>query len=162
MALSDAQRDRESLTLTYTGDFNAPPERVWQLWDDARLLERWWGPPGWPATFERHEFAPGGTSHYFMKGPQGERAHGWWRIQSIDPGHAIEFDDGFADETGMPEPSLPTIHERVELQPSEQGTHMVLTAQFDSLEDMQQLLDMGADEGTREAIEQMDELLREE
>ena len=98
-----------------------------------------------------------------MKGPRGRaRPRLVEDPVRIDPGHTIEFDDGFADETGMPEPSLPTIHERVELQPSEQGTHMVLTSHFDSLEDMQQLLDMGADEGTREAIEQMDDLLREE
>ena len=45
--------------------------RVWQLWADPRLLERWWGPPGFPATFEHHDLTPGGTITYFMSGPDG-------------------------------------------------------------------------------------------
>jgi hypothetical protein len=32
----------EARTLTLTAAFAAPPEKVWPLWDDPRLLERWW------------------------------------------------------------------------------------------------------------------------
>ena len=39
------------LTLTITAEFNAPVTRVWELWENPRLLERWWGPPTYPATF---------------------------------------------------------------------------------------------------------------
>src|SRR3954452_11538029 len=34
--------------------------RVWNLWEDPRKLERWSGPPCYPATFTRYEFEPGG------------------------------------------------------------------------------------------------------
>ena len=51
----NVQKDPEALTLTLIAEFDAGPERIWDLWADPRQLERWWGPPTYPATFERHE-----------------------------------------------------------------------------------------------------------
>ena len=66
-------------------EFDAPIERVWQLWADPRQLERWWGPPTHPATVEKHDLAAGGEVAYFMTGPEGEQSRGWWRVTSVDP-----------------------------------------------------------------------------
>lgn len=30
-------------------EFEAAPERLWDVWDDPRQLERWWGPSPYPA-----------------------------------------------------------------------------------------------------------------
>ena len=84
MTFVSSTKDTESLTLTLVTEFAAEPARVWQVWEDPRQLERWWGPPTWPATFATHDFTPGGRCHYFMTGPEGERAHGWWRFIAID------------------------------------------------------------------------------
>ena len=51
-------------------EFAASPERVWEVWENPRQLERWWGPPTYPATFTRHDFVVGGESRYFMTGPE--------------------------------------------------------------------------------------------
>ena len=61
MTVTSIDTDFEALTLTIVADFDAPRERVWELWADPRKLERWWGPPDYPATFERHELTPGGA-----------------------------------------------------------------------------------------------------
>ncbi|MEJ7695518.1 MAG: SRPBCC domain-containing protein [Candidatus Limnocylindrales bacterium] len=45
MTVTAVRKDPEDLTLTITAQFDASPERVWQLWADPRQLERWWGPP---------------------------------------------------------------------------------------------------------------------
>lgn len=58
MSVTSVAKDLDNLTLTLVADFDAPAERVWQLWDDPRKLERWWGPPTHPATVERHDLAP--------------------------------------------------------------------------------------------------------
>ena len=76
MTVLDVRRDPEALTITVTAEFAAPRDRVWQLYADPRQLERWWGPPEWPATFERHEIVPGGVATYYMTGPDGEKAPG--------------------------------------------------------------------------------------
>ena len=71
----------------------------------------------------------------------------------------IEFDDGFTDQAGRPDLAMPLTHDKVELIDTEYGTRMILTMQFDSADDMQKALDMGAEEGNREAFAQIDDLL---
>ena len=45
MTVTAVHKDPDALTMTLTAEFDASPERVWQLWADPRQLERWWGPP---------------------------------------------------------------------------------------------------------------------
>ena len=41
MTVTAVQKDPDALTMTLTAEFDAPAERVWQLWADPRQLERW-------------------------------------------------------------------------------------------------------------------------
>lgn len=41
MSVTEVRKDPANLTLTVTCEFQATPERVWQLWADPRQLERW-------------------------------------------------------------------------------------------------------------------------
>ena len=84
MPVIDVHKDTEALTLTFVAEFAADVERVWQVWADPRQLERWWGPPEWPATFEEHELSAGGRCRYYMTGPGGEKARGWWTVTAVD------------------------------------------------------------------------------
>jgi uncharacterized protein YndB with AHSA1/START domain len=159
MTVKDVQKDPAALTMVVTAEFNAPIERVWQLWADPRKLERWWGPPTYPATFVDHNLVPGGAATYFMTGPEGDKHHGWWRVLAVDPPHSFEVEDGFADDTGRPNPDLPVTTMHVVL--SEEGgvTQVTITSTFPSREAMEQLISMGVEEGLREAMGQMDAIL---
>ena len=44
MTVTAVRKDLDALTLILTAEFEASPERVWDLWADPRQLERWWGP----------------------------------------------------------------------------------------------------------------------
>ena len=85
MTVTNVDKDLDACTLTITAEFDAPLERVWELWADPRKLERWWGPPGYPATFVQHDLAPGALVTYFMTGPDAETSRGWWRVTAVDP-----------------------------------------------------------------------------
>ncbi|SDC05702.1 Uncharacterized conserved protein YndB, AHSA1/START domain [Raineyella antarctica] len=160
MTVTDARKSTEELTLSFVAEFDAPVERVWQLWEDPRQLERWWGPPGWPATFETYEFEEGGRASYFMTGPDGEQPRGWWTITRIDAPHRLEFDDGFADENGQPTGDLGATHGVVTLAEREGGgTRMTITTSFESREQLEAMSRMGMEEGMRAAIGQMDAIL---
>jgi uncharacterized protein YndB with AHSA1/START domain len=159
MTVVSTTQDTERLTLTVVAELAAPPSRVWQLLADPRLLERWWGPPTWPATFVDHELVPGGRSHYYMTGPDGEQAHGWWRIVSVDEARSVEIEDGFADETGAPNLDLPTNTTRIDLAATPDGTRLTVTSQFSTAEQMDQMTAMGMVEGLTGAMGQMDEVL---
>jgi uncharacterized protein YndB with AHSA1/START domain len=159
MAVTSVDKDLDNLTLTLVADFDAPIERVWQLWADPRQLERWWGPPTYPATVLEHDLTPGGDVTYFMTGPEGDKPRGWWRVMSVNPPRFLEFTDGFADEDGAPIADMPTTRVTVRLTEHERGTRMELRSSFDSREQMEQLLRMGAAEGLQQAVGQMDALL---
>jgi uncharacterized protein YndB with AHSA1/START domain len=159
MSVISVDKDFDSLTLTLVAEFDAPIERVWQLWADPRQLERWWGPPSHPATVDRHDLTVGGGVTYFMTGPAGDRSRGWWRVTSVDPPKSLEFTDGFADQDGTPVAGMPTTTVRVQLSERDGGTRMVLRSMFDSREHMDQVVDIGAPEVLRESVGQMDALL---
>lgn len=159
MAVVDAQKDAKTLTFTIVAEFDATVERVWQIWEDPRQLERWWGPPSWPATFERHDFVPGGTVNYFMTGPDGEKSRGWWRITAIAAPTRLEFDDGFADENGDPVGEMGQTHAVVTLEAVEDRTRMTTVSHFESAEQLEQMLEMGMEEGLKQAMGQIDAIL---
>ena len=159
MTVISTTPDTTTLTLTVVADLAAPPERAWQVWVDPRQLERWWGPPTWPATFVQHDVVVDGRSSYYMTGPDGEKAHAWMRFLSVDQPHSLEFEDGFSDEAGTPDLDMPTTRARVEQQPTEAGTRMTVTSRFATLEQMEQLVAMGLVEGMTLAMGQIDDLL---
>lgn len=160
MTVVHDRKDADALTLTFVAEFDAGVERVWQVWRDPRQLERWWGPPTWPATFDRHDFTVGGQSRYHMTGPEGEKVYGWWTITAIDAPGSLEFDDGFGDEHGEPDPSMEPIHCVVTLETTDGGgTRMTLLSTFVNAEQLEQMLGMGMEEGMREALGQIDGLL---
>lgn len=48
MPVTDVQHDMDNLTLTIEAEFAAPAQRIWDVYADARQLERVWGPPTYP------------------------------------------------------------------------------------------------------------------
>jgi len=161
MTVTSVEQDLDRLTLTLTAEFDAPVERVWQLWADPRQLERWWGPPTYPATVQEHDLTPGGDVTYYMTGPEGDKHYGYWRVTAVKAPDSLEFIDGFADADGKPNPDLPTNTVRVRLIAREGGTRMELRSTYDTREQMEQVLEMGVVEGLREAVGQIDALLAE-
>jgi uncharacterized protein YndB with AHSA1/START domain len=159
MSITSVDKDFDDLTLTLVTDFDAPIERVWQLWADPRLLERWWGPPSYPATMEQHDLTPGAGVTYYMTGPDGQKHRGWWRVTSVDPPRSLVFTDGFADQDGIPIADMPISTVRMQLTEHEGGTRMELRSTFESREQMQQVMDTGTAEGLQQAVGQMDALL---
>ena len=159
MTVVDVRKDLGAGTLTFVAEFAATPQRVWQVWEDPRQLERWWGPPTWPATYTQHDFVVGGTSRYHMTGPDGTQAHGWLRFTAIDAPRSLELTDGFADETGANNPELPTSTMRATFQAVGGGTRMTLLATYLSPEALATVLAMGMEEGMTGALGQIDGLL---
>lgn len=162
MTVTAVHKDPNALTMTITAEFDASPERVWQLWADPRQLERWWGPPTYPATFTRHALTPGSRVEYHMTGPEGDQPRGYWDIVESDPPHRLVFSDGFADDEGVPNDEMPRGEERVTIEPIGGGrTRMSIESRFASVEAMEQLMAMGMEQGITEAIGQIDAILAE-
>jgi uncharacterized protein YndB with AHSA1/START domain len=163
MTVTAVRKDPQALTLTIDAEFDASPERVWQLWADPRQLERWWGPPTYPATFTKHDLAPGSRVEYHMTGPEGDQPRGYWDIVEVDPPRSLVFRDGFANDDGSPNTDLAPTTARVTITQTSSGrTRMSIQSRFPSTEAMEQGLAMGVEEGLKQAVGQIDAILADD
>ena len=164
MTVTAVDKDPAALTMTLTAEFDATPERVWQLWADPRQLERWWGPPAYPATFTKHDLAPGSHVEYYMTTPEGETPRGYWDIVEAEPPRYLNIRDGFANEDGTNNDEMPGpggMNVTIE-SVGEGRTRMTIESTFPDTATMEQLLAMGQEEGMTEAVGQIDAILAED
>jgi uncharacterized protein YndB with AHSA1/START domain len=160
MTVTAVRKDPRTLTMTIEAEFDASPERVWQLWADPRQLERWWGPPTYPATFTRHDLAPGCRVEFHMTGPDGDQPHGYWEVLEAEAPHRLVFRDTCADGDSAPNSDVPMNTLRVRIEEVGGGrTRMSIQIVFPSAEAMEHVLAMGTEEGLTLAVGQIDAIL---
>ena len=162
MTVTAVHTDLDTLTLTLHADFDAPVEQVWQLWADPRQLERWWGPPEYPATITTHDLQPGGRVAYHMTGPEGDQFHGYWDVVEVDAPRALVVHDGFAHPDGTPDDDHPRGRMRLTITDTDDGrTRMTIEGTYPDLASLEQVLAMGMEEGITAAVGQVDAILAE-
>ena len=163
MTVTAVRKDPQSLTMTLDAEFDASAERVWQLWADPRQLERWWGPPTYPATVDAHDLTPGARVAYHMTGPEGDQPAGFWELIEVEPPRRIAFRDGFTNPDGSENTDLPFNDCVVRIDAVDGGrTRMEIESIFPSTEAMERLLAMGMEQGITEAVGQIDAILAED
>jgi uncharacterized protein YndB with AHSA1/START domain len=156
MPLTSVTKDAAKLTLTIVGDYPVSQQRLWDAFADPRQLERFWGPPSWPATFTRHEMKVGGRAEYFLTGPKGERWSGTWVFTAVNPISSFEARDG---EDNAEDPNMPASM-KFAFETTPTGSRMTCVTQFSSVEAMEQTI-VGMEEGLRAALPQLDAVLAE-
>ena len=162
MTVTAVRKDPDALSLTITAEFGASPERVWELWEDPRQLERWWGPPSYPATFTTHDLRP-------RRPRRVPHDRAVWRPTARPLGHSrgrrprsLAFRDGFANDVGRPNSDLPAARARVTIEDVGDGrTQMLIEWVFPDTEAMERLLAMGMETGLQQAVAQIDAILAE-
>ena len=160
MPITYVRKDPEALTMTVVADFAAPLQRLWDAYADPRQLERFWGPPSHPATFTRHDMFPGGRSAYAMIGPDGDVSRGYWEFLDVKAPYSFEVRDGFAHPDGTPNNEHAVDAHDVRLR----GHRRRFPASprprsSTALAELEQLLGMGMEEGMRQAMGQIDDVL---
>jgi len=162
MTVTAVRKDPANLTMTLEAEFDVPPARVWQLWADPRQLERWWGPPTYPATVTAHDLRSGGRVEYHMTGPAGDKPRGYWEVVEADAPHRLVFRDGFANADGTPNTDMPLNDVKVIITELGGGrTRMSIASIFPDAAAMEQVLAMGMEQGLTEAVGQIDAILAE-
>ena len=156
MPLTSVTKDAATLTLTVVGDYAVPQQSLWDAFADPRKLERFWGPPTWPATFTRHDLKVGGRAEYFLSGQNGEKWSGSWRFTAVDPISSFEANDGEdnAEDENMPASMKFTF----DATPT--GSRLTIVTRFSSVEAMESTIP-GMEEALRAAMPQLDAVLAE-
>jgi uncharacterized protein YndB with AHSA1/START domain len=151
--------DKHNNTITIIREYDAPLEKVWKAWTTSEMLDQWWGPKPWRAITKSLDFREGGHWHYSMNGPEGEDQWGKFDYLTIEPNESFTGKDGFSDENGTLDTTLPQNH--WELRMSQTGNtvmvDMLLT--FEKAEDIDTYIDMGFKEGITQTLDQLEEIL---
>lgn len=159
MPVTSVHKDPDALTMTVVADFAAPLERLWNAYADPRQLEKFWGPPTYPATFTRHDMFPGGRSMYAMVGPDGDVSRGYWEFLDVKAPYSFEVRDGFCRPDGTPNSDMPSMRMVFAFEATASGSRLTTTTYFDTVQELEQLLNMGMEEGMRAAMGQIDDVL---
>lgn len=159
MPITSVHKDPEALTMTVVADFAAPLQRLWDAYADPRQLEKFWGPPTYPAAFTRHDMFAGGRSQYAMVGPEGDVSRGYWEFLEVKAPHSFEVRDGFCRPDGTPNDEMPSMRMAFEFEATAAGSRLTTTTFFNTVDELEQLLNMGMEEGMRQAMGQIDAVL---
>jgi len=158
MPVTAVEKDVDALALTITAEFDADAERLWELWADPRQLERWWSPPEHTSTFVEHELTPGARTSYFMTGPDGEKHHGWWRIEEVERPHRLHLTDDEVDDEGKPVDGGPTAI-TVTITEADDTATMSVQTHFADRESMEGTIGMGFEQGLTGMLNKLDSFL---
>jgi uncharacterized protein YndB with AHSA1/START domain len=159
MPVTSVTTDLEALSMTLVADFPVPVERLWGAFADPRKLERFWGPPGYPATFDAYDLRPGGTAHYWMTSPEGDKFHGRWEFVEVEEPNRIVVLDSFADAHGEADTSMAPGRMTFSFESTQQGSRYTAVSTNETLEDLEKLIAMGQVEGMTQAMGQLDAVL---
>lgn len=148
--------DKANKQIKVERSFNAPINLVWSAWTEAEILDQWWAPKPWTAQTKSMDFREGGHWLYAMVSPEGEKH--WGKVEYLKIAKQTFFSayDGFCDENGVPNTSLP--RNKWENSFSEEGedTTVKILLSFDKLEDLETIIEMGFKEGFTAGLENLD------
>jgi len=151
--------DKKNNTITVRREFDAGRQLVWDCHTKSELLDRWFAPKPFTTKTKSMDFRDGGQWHYAMIEPSGAE---YWAIMSYDkvkPIEGYEGLDAFSNEAGDINPELPRSHWAVTFEDRGERTMVQTIATYKTLTDLEQVIQMGMQEGLTSTLEKLDELL---
>ena len=151
--------DKKNNTLTVKREFDAGRQLVWDCHTKSELLDKWFARRPFTTKTKTMEFREGGHWHYAMVDPTGPE---YWAIMSylkIKPIEGYEGLDAFSNEKGEINPDLPRAHWNVTFEDRGDRTLVQTIATYNSLEDLDKVIQMGMKEGLTSTMERLDDLL---
>lgn len=157
--LFDFQVDKATNTVSVNRSFAAPRDLVWAAWTTPELLDLWWAPRPWHTQTKSMDFREGGRWLYAMVGPAGERH--WCRAdyESIIPLERYIARDTFCDEDGAAETLFPNAHWTNTFTGDGDRTQVTIRIQYESLDQLEKIIEMGFREGFTSAMGNLDQYL---
>ncbi|BDA79325.1 ATPase [Leptospira kobayashii] len=91
---------KTSSTVHVSRTFNAPLDKVWNVWNDVESMKKWWGPKDYTAPVIKNDFRVGGSFLLSMQSPSGEMFWNSGTYKEIIPSKKIVSMMAFSDENG--------------------------------------------------------------
>lgn len=153
----DFKVDKSTKTVFVEKEFDAELSLVWDAFTKKEILDQWWAPKPYASKTKYMNFKEGGRRFYAMVSPEGQEN---WHIQdytSISPKTNFKFFSVFADKDENP--FLPGSNWNLNFNENKETTKVSITIQNDSLERMEQMIEMGFKEGFTMTLNELSNLL---
>ena len=150
---------KENNTIEINRAFAAPVNLVWKTWTTPEILDQWWAPKPYQTETKSMDFREGGFWLYSMVSPEGERH--WCRAdyKQIEVLKSYSALDAFCDETGQINESFPRAFWTNHFVENGDTTMVNITIAYNSLTDLEAVIQLGFKEGFSMAIGNLDEYL---
>ncbi len=155
----DFSVNQENNTINIKRAFAADIATVWEAWTNPTLLDQWWAPKPYKTQTKTMDFRAGGCWLYAMLSPEGA-AH-WCKAEykAVDPLKSYSALDAFCDEEGNVNLEFPRSFWTNKFITEEASTMVEIQIKYDSLEDLEKIIQLGFKEGFTMALGNLDELL---
>ena len=151
--------DKSKSNITVKREFAAKRQLVWDCYTKSELLDQWFAPKPLTTRTKHMDFREGGYWHFAMIMPDGQSFWSRQDYQKITPIDGYTALDGFTDETGVVNASMPRSRFDVAFTDARERTLVTTIIQYGSAEDVQKVIDMGVKDGLASTLERLDELL---
>lgn len=151
--------DKESNQLTLRREFWADRQLVWDCYTKSELLNQWFAPKPMTTKTKSMDFREGGHWHYAMVDTNGTEYWGFTEYKTIQPIDFYTSLDAFSNEQGQVNKDLPRAKWRVSFSNKSENTLVETIVQYNSLSDLEAVIQMGMEQGMTMTLEKLDELL---
>jgi uncharacterized protein YndB with AHSA1/START domain len=130
--------DREKRELVMTRVFDAPRELVFKTYTDPKLIPQWWG-VGKLTTVDKMDVRPGGLWRYIQHDDSGNQYAFSGVYQEVVPPERLAYTFEFEAMPGH------ILLETILFAEADGKTTLTSTSVFETLEDLEGILQSGAD-----------------
>ena len=146
--------DREERALTMSRVFDAPRELVWKVCTDPELVPRWWGLRNVTTIVDTMEVKVGGAWRYTQKDAEGNEYAFNGVYKEVEPPERLTYTFEFEPMAGHISTETITFEEL-----PDGKTKITARTTFDTLEDLEGMLQSGMEGGAVEAWDRLEEVL---
>lgn len=155
----DFVADKVRNTLTVKREFAAGRQLVWDCYTKSELLDRWFAPAPLTTKTKSMDFRNGGHWHYAMVEPNGTEYWGYTEYVHIQPIDYYTTLDAFSNAEGEINQNLPRAEWVVTFTDKGDNALVETVVRYQSLSDLEQVIQMGMEQGLAATLAKLDELL---
>lgn len=151
--------DKIKNTLTIKREFLADRQLIWDCYTKSELLDRWFAPKPLTTRTKSMDFREGGHWHYAMVEPNGTEYWGYTEYVKIKPIDYYTSLDAFSNAEAEINKDLPRAEWLVTFTDKGENALVETIVTYKSLSDLEQVIQMGMEQGMMATLEKLDELL---
>jgi uncharacterized protein YndB with AHSA1/START domain len=146
--------DRIKRSITMSRVFDAPRELVWKVCTDPALIPQWWGPRYLTTIVDTMDVKAGGRWRYIQKDAEGNEYAFNGVFTEVEPPGRLVYTFEYEPMAGHISTDAITFEEL-----PDGKTKISTTTTFETLEDLEGMVQSGMEDGAVETWDRLQELL---